>query len=65
MIPSTPPAGVSRLKESDELTLMIHPVVVGRGKRLFKDWSDLKRLKLIDSKITRTGVALVTYGSLK
>jgi dihydrofolate reductase len=49
----------------DELTLMIHPVVVGRGKRLFKDWSDLKRLKLIVSKITRTGVALLTYGSLK
>jgi dihydrofolate reductase len=49
----------------DELTLLIHPVVVGRGKRLFKDWSELKRLKLIDSRITRTGVALLTYGSLK
>jgi len=45
----------------DELTLMVHPVVVGRGKRLFTDGSDLKRLKLVDSKTTRTGVLIVTY----
>jgi dihydrofolate reductase len=45
----------------DELTLMIHPVVVGRGKRLFKDGDALKRLKLVDSKTTRTGVSILTY----
>jgi dihydrofolate reductase len=45
----------------DELTLMVHPVVVGRGKRLFTDGGELKRLELIDSKMTRTGVALLTY----
>ncbi len=45
----------------DELTLMIHPVVVGSGKRLFKDGGDLKRLKLVDSKTTRTGVMILTY----
>jgi dihydrofolate reductase len=45
----------------DELTLMVHPVVVGRGKRLFNDGSDLKRLKLVDSQITSTGVAILTY----
>jgi dihydrofolate reductase len=45
----------------DELTLMVHPVVVGRGKRLFKDGVELKRLKLVDSKTTRTGVAILTY----
>ena len=45
----------------DELTLMIHPVVVGRGKRLFKDGDALKRLKLVYSKPTRTGVLIVTY----
>ena len=28
----------------DELTLMVHPVVVGRGKRLFKDGDALKRV---------------------
>ncbi len=45
----------------DELTLMIHPVVVGKGKRLFKDEGDLKRLKLVNSKTSRTGVVFVTY----
>ena len=45
----------------DELTLMVHPVVASRGKRLFKEESDLKRLKLVDSKTTRTGVAILTY----
>jgi dihydrofolate reductase len=45
----------------DELTLMIHPVTVGRGKRLFKEGSDLKRLKLVSSKTTRSGVVLLTY----
>ena len=45
----------------DELTLMIHPVVVGSGKRLFHDGPALKRLKLVESKTTRTGVAILTY----
>jgi dihydrofolate reductase len=45
----------------DVLTLMIHPVVVGSGKRLFYEGSELKRLKLLDSQITNTGVALLTY----
>jgi dihydrofolate reductase len=45
----------------DELTLMIHPVVVGKGKQLFKGGSDLKRLKLVNSQITSTGVAMLTY----
>ncbi len=45
----------------DELTLMVHPVVAGKGKRLFDGEVDLKRMKLVDSKITRTGVAFLTY----
>lgn len=45
----------------DELTLMIHPVIVGHGKRLFANGGELKRLKLVDSKMTRTGVALLSY----
>ena len=45
----------------DTLTLTIHPVVAGTGKRLFKDGADLKRLKLTDSTITSTGVAILTY----
>jgi dihydrofolate reductase len=45
----------------DELTLMIHPVVAGSGKRLFGDADTLKRLKLVDSKTTKSGVAVLTY----
>ncbi len=45
----------------DELALMVHPVVAGRGKRLFEDGGDLKRLKLVDSKTTGSGVAILTY----
>ena len=48
----------------DELTLMIHPVLVGKGKRLFTD-GDLQRLKLVDSKVTGTGVAILTYQPAK
>jgi dihydrofolate reductase len=49
----------------DELRLMIHPVVVGKGKRLFTEDVDLKRLQLVDSKITGTGVVIVTYQPAK
>jgi len=45
----------------DELTLMIHPVVAGSGKRLFDDTDALKRMKLIDSTTTKSGVAVLTY----
>jgi dihydrofolate reductase len=48
----------------DELKLMIHPVVVGKGKRLFTE-SDLQRLKLVDSRVTGTGVAILTYQPAK
>jgi dihydrofolate reductase len=45
----------------DELILLVHPVVAGNGKRLFKDGSSLKRLKLLSSKATRTGTVILTY----
>ena len=45
----------------DELTLMIHPVIAGHGKRIFKDGSALKRMKLVESKTTHTGVSLLTF----
>ncbi len=49
----------------DELTLMIHPVIVGKGKRLFKEGDDLKKLMLVSSHTTRTGVSFLTYLPLK
>jgi dihydrofolate reductase len=47
----------------DEYRLMIHPIVVGGGKRLFRDGNPLNRLTLVDSKTTTTGVLLLTYRS--
>jgi dihydrofolate reductase len=44
----------------DELRLMVHPVVVGEGKRLFED-ADKKALELVDSKMFGTGVIYLTY----
>ena len=45
----------------DELRLMVFPVVLGTGKRLFGDTSDLKRLRLTDSKVVGDGVAVLVY----
>jgi dihydrofolate reductase len=45
----------------DELRLMIFPVILGSGKRLFGDTTDKKRLQLIDSKKVGDGVAILTY----
>lgn len=45
----------------DELHLILHPVVVGSGKRLFPDGSDSQTLKLVDSKTFSTGVVYLTY----
>jgi dihydrofolate reductase len=44
----------------DELNLLIYPVVLGRGKRLFQDGSNLS-LKLKQSKTSSSGVLLTTY----
>ncbi len=49
----------------DELKLMVHPVVVGHGKRLFTEESELKRLQLVDSKVIGTGVVILTYQPAK
>ena len=45
----------------DELNLMVHPVVVGRGKRLFEEGGDSKTLELVGSKTFKTGVVYLTY----
>jgi dihydrofolate reductase len=45
----------------DEYRLMVFPVVLGSGKRLFQEGSGTKVLRLVDTKTTSTGVALLTY----
>ena len=45
----------------DEVRLMVFPVVLGSGKRLFGETSDKKRLQLAESKIVGDGVAILVY----
>jgi dihydrofolate reductase len=45
----------------DELRLMIHPVILGMGKRLFEEGDDRRALELVDSKTFGTGVLDLTY----
>lgn len=45
----------------DEYRLMIHPIVVGSGKRLFQDGNPFARLTLVDSRVSTTGVLMLTY----
>jgi dihydrofolate reductase len=53
----------SMLKDGliDELRLMVHPVVVGSGKRLFEEGGEQIALELVDSKTFATGVVYLTY----
>ena len=45
----------------DEVRLMVFPVVLGAGKRLFGDTDDKKPLRLTDSKVVGDGVAIMVY----
>jgi dihydrofolate reductase len=45
----------------DELHLMVFPVVLGQGKRLFGATREKKRLRLTDWKIVGEGIAILTY----
>ena len=45
----------------DELRLMVHPIVLGGGKRLFEEGGESKNLELVDSKTFSTGVLHLTY----
>jgi dihydrofolate reductase len=45
----------------DEYRLMVFPVVIGSGKRLFADGTIPAGLRLVDSKVSSTGVVVGTY----
>jgi dihydrofolate reductase len=48
----------------DEYLLMIHPLVLGSGQRLFEHGGHVTKLRLISSTATTTGVILATYQPL-
>ena len=45
----------------DELRLMVFPVVLGTGDRVFGETSDKKPLRLVDSKTVGDGIAILVY----
>jgi dihydrofolate reductase len=60
--------GSSRLTRSlieeelvDEYRLMLHPVVLGGCKRLFRDGAPMQTLRLMEAAVTTSGLATLTY----
>jgi dihydrofolate reductase len=45
----------------DELRLMVHPVILGGGKRLFEDGGEMGTLELVSSEAFGTGVVSLAY----
>jgi RibD C-terminal domain len=45
----------------DELRLMVYPVVLGAGARLFGETSDKKPMRLADTQTVGDGIAILTY----
>ena len=57
-------ASLARRSLVDEYVLLIHPLVLGSGRRLFPDGALPAYLRLADSLTTSTGVIIATYQAL-
>lgn len=53
--------GLLELDLVDELRIPIFPVILGSGKRLFRDETELRRLRLLSTTVTSSGVVIVIY----
>jgi dihydrofolate reductase len=49
----------------DQLRLMVYPVVLGAGERLFGDTSDKKSMRLLDTRTVGDGLAYLTYQHIR
>ena len=54
-------AGLLELDLVDELRILVFPVILGSGKRLFRDEADLRQLRLLRSRPFESGAVLLTY----
>lgn len=54
--------GLLELELVDELRLMVFPVVLGSGKRVFPEMSDKRAFRLVDSKTAGDGLMILVYG---
>ncbi|MGX1673672.1 dihydrofolate reductase family protein [Streptomyces sp. NPDC055400] len=50
---------------ADELRLIVHPVVLGAGERLFGETGDELSLRLLDTHTVGDGLAALTYGIVR
>ena len=48
----------------DEFRLMVYPVMLGSGKRLFGETSQKKPLRLVESKVVGDGVTILVFAPL-
>ena len=46
---------------ADEYRLMLHPIVVGAGKKLCENENQPKTLKLVEAKPFMSGIVILTY----
>jgi dihydrofolate reductase len=49
----------------DSYQLLVHPLVIGSGKKLFRDYDDVRRLRLLNSQETGTGVLVLSYETVR
>ncbi len=49
----------------DEYFLTVYPIVLGRGKRLFRAGDEVARLRLVESETTSTGGVMLTYQPIR
>ena len=54
-------AALLELDIVDELRLLLFPVVLGSGKRLFREEADFRPLRLLSTRTTSSGVVILTY----
>jgi class 3 adenylate cyclase/dihydrofolate reductase len=54
-------AGLLELDLVDELRILLFPVILGSGKRLFRDEADLRHLRLLSTSTTESGVVILHY----
>ncbi len=54
---------LTKLGLIDEYQLLVHPVLVGGGKALFKDLSEKRKLRFVSAKPFSSGVVLMTYAA--
>jgi dihydrofolate reductase len=45
----------------DEYWLVVHPIIAGKGKRLFDNLNEVFLLRLIDTKVFRSGAVALHY----